>query len=415
MTLAIVGGRRPRGTPVASFTARQVEANGIITPGSAPSAVYRNGALYHGWVDDDGNSGVTKYTRATDTEERTVLSTTTDYNSHNNCVLDWTSDGKLVALWSRHNSTAGVQVRVASSVESVTGGFSTAVALTDGGAATSYVNSFRLSQNGKFYATSRIGASNPRPTKAWSTTDFTTWSSPVTWISDPTHRPYPVFRSDGVSRVHMVFSSGHPAEVSGDLRYAYMQLDGSDVERFYDMAGTSLGTSGVTPANSTQIVSNAAGRVWPYDVAFGPDGELWVLYLRFPTTTDHRVMFVKSTGGRTGWGTPVELAATGGPLYAVETYSHAGAVFDAEDPTNLYICWRDGALRHKVDKWTTTDDGDAWSFSALVQSNADTTKDNFHPVSPAGHGGNLPVMFCRGSYTNWNAGYSTEQIGWVKD
>lgn len=126
-------------------------------------------------------------------------------------------------------------------------------------------------------------------------------------------------------------------------------------------------------------------------------------------------MFVKTTGGKAAWGSPVELAATGGPLYVAETYSHAGAVFDAEDPTNLFICWRDGALRHKVEKWTTANNGAAWSFSDLVQSNADTSKDNFHPVSPIGHGGDLPVMFCRGSFTNWNAGFSTEQIGWVRD
>ena len=194
MSRAIVDGRHARGVPVINYTARQVETNGIITPGSALSAVYRNGALYHGWVDSSGHSGVTKYTRATDTEVRTVLSATTEYNAHNNCVLDWTSDGRLVALWSRHNSTAGVQVRIASAVESVTGGFSTAVALTDGAAATSYVHAFRLSQNGKFYAISRIGASNPRPMKAWSTADFTTWSSPATWIlslihiSEPTRR-----------------------------------------------------------------------------------------------------------------------------------------------------------------------------------------------------------------------------------
>jgi hypothetical protein len=396
-----------------TYTVRQVETNGIITPGSQPSAWYRNGALYHGWVDASGNSGLTKYT-APSTQQRTILSAAPEDNSHNNCVIDWTADGRLVALWSRHNSTAGVQVRVASAVESVTGGFGSVVALTDSGNATSYVNTFRLSQNGKFYAASRIGASNPRPTKAWSTTDFSTWSSPVTWISDPAQRPYPKFLSDGVSRVHMVFSNGHPAEIATDLRYAYMQLDGSNVERFYRMDGTEQ-VGGATPSGSTQIVSNAAGRVWPYDMAFGPDGEIWVLYFRFPTPTDHRIMFVKSTGGRTGWAAPVEIATTGGSLYAAEDYSHAGAVFDFEDPTTIYLCRRDGGTTHKVERWTTSNNGASWSFGAVIQSNADVTKENFQVVSPVDHGGNLPVMYCRGTYTYWDAGFSTEQFGLVKD
>lgn len=394
-----------------TFTLRQVEADGIITPGSFPSAWYRNGALYHGWVDDGGNSGVTKYTRATNTQERAILSATTQYNSHNNCVVDWTSDGRLIALWSKHNSGEYVRRRVATSSESVSAFGAEANTGTPSGAS-SYVNLWRLSQTGRLYAATRAGGSNPRPQQVNSSADGTTWDAFRTWISDPTHRPYPRYLSDGVSRVHMLFTTGNPSEVSTQLHYAYMQLDGSNVERFYRMDGTELGGP-ATPANSTLAVSNADGRVWVYDLTFGPDGELWALYYRFPTTSDQRLMFVKTTGGRTGWGTPVEIATAGSPLYAAEAYSHAGAVFDSENPTTIWACLRNGNPRHEVYKYTTANNGGSWTQAE--QCTSGSTNDNFQIVSPLDHGGDLPWIACTGTYTNWDAGYSTQIRGWVRD
>ncbi len=378
------------GATPATYTVRQVETNGIITPGSQPSAWYRNGALYHGWVDSSGNSGVTKYT-APNTRQRVVLSSSTEYNSHNNCVIDWTADGRLIAAWSRHNSSAGVQVRIASSAESVTGGFSAAVALTSGAGSTAYANTFRLSQSGRLYAMSRVALSSQR---VWSSADAVTWDSADIWISDDTQRPYPKLLSDGVGKVHLVFTSGHPSEVNSQLHHAYVQLDGSNLPVFYRTDGTLIGTDRVTPATATLAVSNSAGRTWVYDVAFGPDG-------------------VKSTGGITGWSTPVEIASVGGPLYSAETYSHAGAVFDAEDPTVVWACLRQGGPFHEVYKVTTTNSGASWVVGE--QCTTGSTAHNFQIVSPIEHAGNLPWIACYGTYTFWSEGYSTEIRGWVKD
>lgn len=391
-----------------TFTLRQVETNGIITPGSFPSAVYRNGSLYHGWVDDNGNSGITKYT-APSTLERTILSTSTEYNAHNNVVVDFDSDGRINALWSKHNSGEFIRRRKSTNVEDVDPFDS--IGTIDPGAESSYVNMWRLSQTGKLYAATRQNASNPRPQRVVSSSNGTTWDAARTWISDSTERPYPRYLSDGVSRVHMVFTTGNPAEVDSQLFYAYMQLDGSNVEKFYDIAGTDLGGP-ATPANATLAANNTGGRCWVYDLAFGPDGELWCLFYKFPTTSDQRLMFVKTTGGRTGWGTPVQIAAVGGPLYAAEAYSHAGAVFDSEDPTTVWACLRDGTY-HEVFKVTTTNNGASWTVGE--QCTSGSSFHNFQIVSPLNHGGNLPWIACYGTYTNWNAGYSTQIRGWVKD
>lgn len=397
-----------------SFTLRQVEANGISTPGTIPQAWYRSGSLYLGWTDTLGRSGVTKYT-APSTQQRTVLSTSTDYNSHNNCALEWTSDGRLIAIWCQHLDSGGLNVRVASAVESVTGGFSTSVRLADGNY-TTYAQTFRLSQTGALYVMARVNRSTTPiwPRRVWSSTDNgANWTGPRTWISNGTDRVYPVCLSDGVKRVDMVWNDSPPQEGTAALRHAYMELDGSNVETFYKTDGTLIGTSGATSGTATTVDDAASGKTWPYDLILGPDGELWCIYMRFVTTSDHRVMFVKTTGGKAAWGTPVEVAATGGRLYEAETYSHPGAVFDRTDPTKMAVIKKVAGV-HEVFRYSTANNGATWTEGAQLTTGS--TYNNFQIVSPTNHGGNVPFLWCgNGPYTDWNSGFDTEMVALVKD
>jgi hypothetical protein len=393
------------------YEVRQVNTDGIITPGSQPSAVYRNGALYHGWVDKSGRTGVSKYVPDTGTVTRVPLSSGTQYDAHNNAAVIFNDAGKLVALWSKHTSSEYVRRRVADDADSVAS-FTAEAGLSNPGGQTSYANPFALSQTAKLYVSTRA-TSAVQPMVVYSSADGgDTWDAPRTWISNGVQRPYPKFLSDGVSRVHMVFTTGHPATLTTcGLHYAYMQLDGSNVEKFYKLDNTLIGTSGATPATSTTVDSGASGRCWGYDLVVGPDDELWLLYFRFVTSSDHRIMFVKTTGGRASWGTPVQLCESGGTLYAAEAYSHAGAVFNREDPRQVYLCRREDVY-HEVERWDTSDLGATWGFAKAITSGS--TAENWQIVSPENHGGAVPAMWCHGIYTNWNAGYDCEQLALVR-
>ena len=404
------------GRDAPSYSVVTVESDGIITPGSQPSSRWYGNALYTSWVDSIGRTGITRYDRATGTPERTVLSLTNQDNSHNNGSIEFLPDGKVLVAWSKHNSSEGCQVRVSSSAYDV-GAFGSAVALTDSGRQTSYADTWKLSQTGKIYVESRVQISGLNMIrKVWRTSDGVTLDSPTTWVTNPSQRPYPKFLSDGVSRVHIVSTTGGPNDVACGLHYAYMQLDENDVERFYAIDGTSLGTSGLNTASVSAFVSSASGDNWSYDLAFGPDGELWLIYVHFPNgseATDQRLMFVKTTGGRAAWGTPVQVAVIGAKLYTSENYSHAGAVFDATDPTIMWACLRNGNPKHEVFKYTTDDNGATWPQAEQITSGS--AQDNFQPMSPPGHNGYCPVVWITGTYTSWDAGFSTSVKALIRD
>lgn len=404
------------GRDAPSYSVVTVESDGIITPSSQPSSRWYGNALYTSWVDSIGRTGITRYDRETGTPERTVLSLTNQDNSHNNGSIEFLPDGKVLVAWSKHNSSEGCQVRVSSSAYDV-GAFGSAVALTDGARTSSYADVWKLSQTGKYYVATRYFVSGTRyDRKTFRTTDGVTFDSPATWVYHPSHRPYPKYLSDGVSRVHIVATTGGPSEVASGLHYAYMQLDESNVEQFYDISGASLGTGGLNTSAVTAFVPSTSGDCWAYDLAFGPDGELWLIYVFFPTgavATDQRLMFVKTTGGRTGWATPVQIAVIGAKLYVGEDYSHAGAVFDATDPTIMWACLRNGNPKHEVFKYTTDDNGATWSQAEQITS--DSVNDNWQPVSPPGHNGYCPVVWITGTYTSWNAGFSSSVKALIRD
>lgn len=399
-----------------SFSVVTVESDGIITPGSQPSSRWRSNALWTSWVDSIGRTGVTKWDRATQSSTRTVLSLTNQDNSHNNGSIEFLPDGKLLVAWSKHNSSEGCQVRVSNSPEDVSS-FGTAVALLDASRTSSYADVWYLSQTGMYYVATRYFVSGTRyDRKVFRSSDGSSFDSAATWVWHPSHRPYPKYLSDGVSRVHIVSTTGGPSEIASGLHYAYMQLDGSDVEQFYAIDGTSLGTGGLNTSAVTPFVSGSAGSNWCYDLALGPDGELWCIYVFFPTgsvATDQRLMFVKTTGARSAWGTPVQVAVIGNKLYTAEDYSHAGAVFDANDPTIMWACLRNGNPKHEVFKYTTDDNGATWAQAEQITS--DSQNDNWQPVSPPGHNGMCPVVWITGTYTDWNAGFSSSVKALVRD
>lgn len=397
-------------TLAASPAPFQVVANAMWTPGSSPGVAVRSGSLYVGWVNDVGTSGISKYDLTTRTSVDTNLSSAAyENNAHNNPTTTFMADGRVLACWCRHNDASGLVYNLSSSAESITT-FAAGVRLTDG-AAISYNNTWSLSQNGKTFVSYRLNASNPRPSRVRSTlsNDGTSWDAARTWITDPAERPYPKFLSDGVNRVDMVFTKGHPAEVATcNLFHAYMQLDGANVEKFYSTNGTLLGTSGVTPLTATAIT--ASGKQWSYDLATGPDGELWLLFIEFVSTTDHRIKFVKTTGGKSAWGTPVELIGSAGPLYALETYSHGGAVFNATDPTKVCLSTKVGS-HFELQEWLTSNSGASWSKVRDITTGSSV--DNFGPLSPANHDGRSAYVWCKGTITDWNAGFSAAAMAVV--
>ena len=377
-----------------------VVPDGIWTWFTDPRAVFRNGATYVGWVNAAGTCGISKLVHSTGVVTSFALSATgLEIDDHNNTAVHFLPDGRIMALYCKHNDTSGMRYRISTYPEDISA-WSAEVLLAALTKPVSYSNPHYLSATEKTYLHYRSGlggnGTNPMNVRAF---DGASWDTERTWITQNDERPYIKSVSNGVDRIDFLLTNCHPNEGQAKVYHCYMQLDGS-VEKLYKSDGTLIGTGPVTPADCTLIYDGITVDSWIWDIAYGHDGHPRILFSRFPSTTDHRYMFTRWTGAT--WTAPVEIAAGGTYLYAAEPYYSGGLCFDAQNADVVYLSTQVGSY-WEVQEWRTPDSGLTWAKARDITS-ASTVR-NCRPYSPRNHDGRCAVLFWRGSYatfTNYN-------------
>lgn len=372
----------------------EIRANGTQTLYSQPLSLFRNGKTYAGWVATNGDVGVSCYNHSTDTASHFVISAAFEANAHDNATILFRADGRLMAVWSKHNENPGLlHYRISTSPEDISAwGAEQTVSVTN---FNSYNTQLYLGLPAKHYVAYRGGGA---ATKVRATANYTAWDTERDWVSNSAQRPYSLFLSDGVSRVDAFFTNGHPDEVASSLYHAYLLVDAAGAETWYTTDGTLIGTGPATPGNATQIYSGTTYDGWNSDIAIGRDGRPRVLFQQYRTTgTDHRHMFSRWDGS--AWTAPVEIVATGGELYAAQPWSDGQCCFDAQNSDIVYASVTEGAVK-RLQEWRTDDDGKTWAF--VRDLNAGAEHSAFTPSSPRGHDGRAAVVFNYGTYLNYD-------------
>lgn len=383
--------------------------DGVWTWFTDPRAVFRNGATYIGWVNSAGTCGISKLVHSTGVVTSFALSATgLEIDDHNNTAVHFLPDGRIMALYCKHNDTSGMRYRISTYPEDISA-WSAEVLLGALTKPVSYSNPHYLSATEKTYLHYRSGlggsSTNPMNVRAF---DGASWDAERTWITQNDERPYIKSVSNGVDRIDFLLTNCHPNEGQAKVYHCYMQLDGS-VEKLYKSDGTLIGTGPVTPADCTLIYDGSTVDAWIWDIAYGHDGHPRVLFSRFPSTTDHRYMFTRWTGAT--WTAPVEIAAGGTYLYAAEPYYSGGLCFDAQNADVVYLSMQVGSY-WEVQEWRTPDSGLTWAKARDITT-ASTVR-NCRPYSPRNHDGRCAVLFWRGTYTNYTT-YSTAIKGAASD
>ncbi|HYC00359.1 MAG TPA: BNR-4 repeat-containing protein [Candidatus Limnocylindrales bacterium] len=376
--------------PLAPF---QVIADGNGTIGSGPSVVYRNGATYFGWVNSSGDVGITKYVHATQALTSFTLAAAFEVNGHDNATISILPDGRIMCLYCKHNDTGEMRMRISTSAYDISAWSpQTTVDVLNSGGGMAYNLTFQLSVTGKTYMLYRAGSWAQRMR---ATVDGSTWDTDRVVISNGSQRPYPQVYSDGVSRVDFVFSTGNPAQVANSLYHGYMISDAGGTETYYKSDGTLIGAAPLTPANATLVYDGTSQDGWAWDIATGPDGHPWVLWVKYVTPgTDHRHMFSRWTG--LAW-VHTEITPSGGSI-DTQTYSDGQACFDGNDPTKAYLSKRVGSW-NEIQLWETSDSGATWSKTADITSGSSVHA--FTPRSPEGHAGDLTVSWYSGTQVDY--------------
>jgi hypothetical protein len=395
----LLGNRRTIKGPAVPF---QIGADGIWTWFSDPRAVFRNGATYVGSIRSNGRPNVHKYDHAAKSGAEFVLTGTFQADDHNNAALVFATDGKLWANYSKHNDADGNRLRVTSAAEDISAWSTEAVVASAG--AVAYSNTHYLSATGRYYNHFRRGVSSQW---AISSDDLATWDTEREWIVNGGERPYVKACNNGVDRIDLLFTTGHPSQTVSSVYHCYMQLD-AGVEKFYKTDGTYIGTGSVTPAQASLVWDASAGNgeAWTWEMAIGADGHPRALFTRFPSTSDHRYMHGRWTGS--AWVTS-EITAGGGYLYAAEEFYSGGLCFDANDTTRVYLS-KYVTDTWEIQEWRTGDDGATWALFRDITAASGAGVVNGRPYSPRNHDGQCCCVWWRGTYTDFTS-FSTAVYG----
>jgi PKD repeat protein len=364
-----------------------------------PRAVTYTGAhtrTYVGWVDPDGDIMVSSFDHATRQRVTAVLAARLNRDDHAAPAIQVRPDGRLVVFYSRHVGPA-MHYRVSSRPEDVTSWEApqTAPVNTPGVRGYTYPNPVRLEAEDQTYLFWRGG--NYNPTFSVQADGSSAWSAARNLILMPGERPYVKYAASGGDTIHVAYTNAHPAEF-GDVNVYYARIRAGTIER---AGGQQVGTlaAPIAPTDG-DLVYDGAEPAWVHDVAADPAGRPVIVLASFPSASDHRYRYARWTGA--GWEVH-EITAAGGSFRedGGSPYYSGGLTLDHEDPSRVYLSRQVGPGSWRVEAWTTADGGASWTSQAI---SAPATERNVRPVSPRGmaaFGGDLSVVWMRGTYPNY--------------
>lgn len=408
-------------------------------------ALFYNGKLYFGFVRAaDSKTTLSVFDLATGQTTNLWASGFTQLDDHNNPGLLAKSDGRLLAMYSRHISDQYFSYRTSSSTNPVTAtGWNSEINIPNSGAGMTYANPFQLAgEGGKIYNFCRN--QNFNPTIYTSTDGGTNWSAPQLFIqagTGGTVRPYVKYSSDNTQRVDFLYTDGHPRDVANSLYHLYYQGGA-----FYQTDGTLVKNYAALPilhdagergaviyqySDADQADPNEwipTGRAWCWETAAQSNGAPVCVFtvqrdnVTGPTSgLDDRIYYYYARWTGTNWQKRF-IAQAGRPLYAAEDDYAGGICIDPIEPNVIYISSNaqnpfnltdttnvalSASQRYELWRGVTADGGLTFTWSPITTNSA---ADNLRPYIPRRNGGERCVLWFRGSYASYTS-YSCSIVG----
>jgi hypothetical protein len=414
--------------------------DGAYTWYNDPRALFHNGRLYFGCVRGDGASMLGMFDPQTGAAAPLWTSTWSQYDDHDNPGLLSLQDGRLLAIYARHNSANTFSYRRSLSTQPLYPGlWGAEQTLPSTGAGVTYANPCQLADEaGKVYNFCRD--LNFNPTVLTSADAGNSWSAPQLFIKTGAGsiRPYVKYASDYAARIDFLYTDGHPRDVNNSLYHAYYR-DGA----VYKSDGTFLKSFGDLPLlhdsgeRGTVIYQYSAadtadfndhipsGRAWCWEITYQTNTAPACVFtvqrdqVAGPAWSDDRIYYYYARWTGTGWQKRF-IAQAGRPLYDTEDDYAGGIALDPEDPSAVYIS-SDAANpfdlttitnvplgpRYELYKGVTTNGGLSFSWSALTTNSA---VDNFRPYVPRHREARPALIWFRGSYPTFTS-FRTSVVG----
>lgn len=370
---------------------------------SDPRAIYAGEKIITGWVKTDGTVEALSFNLRTGERKTKALYPELQPDDHNNPAFVALADGRILASYTTHSGPDGFFINTTERPGEVTSfGEPVQINLLDSlelekfpKVHVTYANPYRLeAENDRLYCFGRW--TGYKPNMMWSDDQGRSWTKSKVFITnrpfDPQNRPYVKYYSDGQSRIHLIFTDGHPRnEPTNSVYYAYYEAGA-----FHRADGSLIADMHAIPfepkdADVIYRSTEAAGRAWIADLAQDERGHPVVLYTRSPSETDHRYWYARYDGQR--W-LNAEICKAGKWFPQTppgererETHYFGNLCLVPGKPGVVYLSREiDGVF--EIERRTTTDNGKTWEVEPITRN---SSFDNVRPYVPR-YGGEAEIV-----------------------
>lgn len=351
---------------------------------------------------------VAAYDHATGEITGGLLEEAFEGDDHANPVLRVKSDGRIQAIYSKHNGS-NMWFRETVNPEDVTSW--QAASSESWGTSMTYPNPIDLSDRVVLHFRSNLNGNDPHYVE--STDDGETWGSAEhLFLGAGFDRPYlKCAKHPTLDRIDYVLVEQHPQEdntVKNSLYHFYRE--GTD---FYTSDGTLIGGMATLPLEASDITLLWDGPTenadcWQWGIAHDGDGDPVIV---FATMSDdggsltnnsiHTARYARWNG--TSWDiNPIvsmgKTIHTGG-----EAGYSAGIALDPTDVSVVWVAVEDSAgTEATLHRYTTSDGGSTWTGEELIGAGLE---ENVRPVVPLNRHDDVAVLYFRGDYQGWAGTY----------
>jgi hypothetical protein len=388
---------------VAAQTPQKITDDGAWCWFSDPRAIYSGpdkNKIMTGWVTADGSIEAASIDLKSGAIAKKTLYPKLEVDDHDNPAFLALPDGNTLAMYTWHGGKRDAKgvIQNTTTLPGEVSSFGAPVVFLPKTDALlkkyvretyTYANPFLLSaENNRIFCFGRwIGF---KPNLVTSDDNGKTWSDPQVVITskdlDVNNRPYVKYYSDGVSKIHLIFTDGHPAvEPLNAVYYCYYEAGA-----FWRADGSKICSMDALPFNPSDASlvyqpTPESGKAWIFDLAVDK-GNPVVAYTRYPTDTLHHYYYAAYEDGVWQHHKVIE-SGTWFPQTQPNTkerevnYS-GGMTFDPSRPSTIYLSHQING-RFEISKAQKKKGGKNWKISPVTRN---SPLDNVRPFVPRQRG-----------------------------
>ncbi|MBL3655178.1 BNR-4 repeat-containing protein [Fulvivirga sediminis] len=362
---------------------------------SDPRAIKVGDYIFTGWVKSNGTIEATKFNFKTLENDPSELYYLLENDDHDNPAFVPTGEGDILAMYTRH-SRKDLFINVLEDYKNQSNyskpqfihPISKAELEKFPRETMTYANPFRLTaENDRIYCFGRW--TGFKPNMMWSDDHGETWSQSKVFITnypfDINNRPYVKYGSNGTSKIHVVFTDGHPRdEPTNSVYYAYYESGA-----FFKADGEKIRDTTALPFEPKEAdlvfrSNEKEGRAWIADIASDKKDQPVILYTKSPSENNHEYWYASYRKGK--WqsykicdsGKWFPQTPEGKREY--EPHYFGGMSLHPDNSHVVYLSREINGI-FEIERWETDDLGKSWSTESITKN---SVKDNVRPYVPRG-------------------------------